>query len=285
MRRPARVPRRARSRAAPRHRCWRDRRLRAASGCHSSPQRAQRTARRPASIASGTSYSAWQEGQAMRIGRFSPMRGGSWQCRGSNGGRWRHRAEMWQRFPAIGVRCCHGASGAGRAALREADAGPEVLRDLTFTIPEGGFRWLLGPSGAGKTSLLRLLYLAVRPTRAGCWCSAPISAARTGARCRRCAAGSAWCSRISACCRICRRSTTWRCRCASPAGRRGRSAPMSARCCAGSGSRASRRRAPGGALRRRAAARGDRARRGRRAPACCSPTSRPATWTTCRPSG
>jgi len=43
--------------------------------------------------------------------------------------------------------------------------GPEVLRDLGFTVPEGGFRWLLGPSGAGKTSLLRLLHLAVRPSR------------------------------------------------------------------------------------------------------------------------
>ena len=43
--------------------------------------------------------------------------------------------------------------------------GPDVLRDLTFAIPEGGFRWLLGPSGAGKTSLLRLLTLAVRPSR------------------------------------------------------------------------------------------------------------------------
>lgn len=42
--------------------------------------------------------------------------------------------------------------------------GAEVLRGLSFTIPEGGFRWLLGPSGAGKTSLLRLLHLAVRPT-------------------------------------------------------------------------------------------------------------------------
>jgi len=39
-----------------------------------------------------------------------------------------------------------------------------VLHGLSFSVPEGGFRWLLGPSGAGKTSLLRLLHLAVRPT-------------------------------------------------------------------------------------------------------------------------
>jgi cell division transport system ATP-binding protein len=39
-----------------------------------------------------------------------------------------------------------------------------VLQGVSFGIPEGGFRWLLGPSGAGKTSLLRLLHLAVRPT-------------------------------------------------------------------------------------------------------------------------
>lgn len=44
------------------------------------------------------------------------------------------------------------------------EGGSEVLRDLTFAVPEGGFRWLLGPSGAGKSSLLRLMYLAVRPT-------------------------------------------------------------------------------------------------------------------------
>lgn len=42
--------------------------------------------------------------------------------------------------------------------------GSAVLHDITFSVPEGGFRWLLGPSGAGKTSLLRLLHLAVRPT-------------------------------------------------------------------------------------------------------------------------
>jgi cell division transport system ATP-binding protein len=45
------------------------------------------------------------------------------------------------------------------------DASPEVLHDLSFTLPDGTFRWLLGPSGAGKTSLLRLMYLAVAPTR------------------------------------------------------------------------------------------------------------------------
>ena len=42
--------------------------------------------------------------------------------------------------------------------------GATVLRGLSFGIPEGGFRWLLGPSGAGKTSLLRLLHLQVRPS-------------------------------------------------------------------------------------------------------------------------
>ena len=43
--------------------------------------------------------------------------------------------------------------------------GAEILRDLSFAIEDGGFRWLLGPSGAGKTSVLRLMYLALRPSR------------------------------------------------------------------------------------------------------------------------
>ena len=47
--------------------------------------------------------------------------------------------------------------------LRYAAAEP-VLRDISFSVAPGGFRWLLGPSGAGKTSLLRLLYLANRPS-------------------------------------------------------------------------------------------------------------------------
>ena len=43
--------------------------------------------------------------------------------------------------------------------------GPEVLRDLTFEIAPRTFQFLTGPSGAGKTSLLRLLYLNLKPTR------------------------------------------------------------------------------------------------------------------------
>jgi len=43
--------------------------------------------------------------------------------------------------------------------------GPEVLRDLTFRIDSRSFQFLTGPSGAGKTSLLRLLFLSLRPTR------------------------------------------------------------------------------------------------------------------------
>ena len=43
--------------------------------------------------------------------------------------------------------------------------GPEVLRDLSFRIEPHSFQFLTGPSGAGKTSLMRLLFLALRPTR------------------------------------------------------------------------------------------------------------------------
>src|SRR6476620_4092061 len=43
--------------------------------------------------------------------------------------------------------------------------GPEVLRDLTLRVDPHSFQFLTGPSGAGKTSLLRLLFLALRPTR------------------------------------------------------------------------------------------------------------------------
>jgi cell division transport system ATP-binding protein len=41
----------------------------------------------------------------------------------------------------------------------------EVLTDISFTLHPGSFYFLTGASGAGKSSLLRLLYLAQRPSR------------------------------------------------------------------------------------------------------------------------
>jgi len=43
--------------------------------------------------------------------------------------------------------------------------GPEVLSDVSFALEPGSFHFLTGPSGAGKTSLLRLMYLGLMPTR------------------------------------------------------------------------------------------------------------------------
>lgn len=43
--------------------------------------------------------------------------------------------------------------------------GPEILRDVSFHIPPRSFQFLTGPSGAGKTSLMRLLFIALKPTR------------------------------------------------------------------------------------------------------------------------
>ena len=43
--------------------------------------------------------------------------------------------------------------------------GPEVLHDISFRLEAGSFHFLTGASGAGKSSLLRLMYLASRPSR------------------------------------------------------------------------------------------------------------------------
>ncbi len=50
-------------------------------------------------------------------------------------------------------------------ALRYGGDGPEVLKDVAFTLPTGSFHFLTGASGAGKSSLLKLIYLGARPSR------------------------------------------------------------------------------------------------------------------------
>ena len=44
------------------------------------------------------------------------------------------------------------------------DRGPEVLSDVTFHLRPGSFHFLHGESGAGKTSLLRLMFMSLQPT-------------------------------------------------------------------------------------------------------------------------
>ena len=43
--------------------------------------------------------------------------------------------------------------------------GPEVLSDIRLSLKRGSFHFLTGKSGAGKTSLLSMMYLAQRPSR------------------------------------------------------------------------------------------------------------------------
>lgn len=64
----------------------------------------------------------------------------------------RHRARGQHiiRFDSVGLRY---------------GLGPEVLQDISFALPAGSFHFLTGASGAGKSSLLRLMYLGLRPTR------------------------------------------------------------------------------------------------------------------------
>ena len=43
--------------------------------------------------------------------------------------------------------------------------GPEILSDRTLSLKKGSFHFLTGKSGAGKPSLLSMMYLAQKPSR------------------------------------------------------------------------------------------------------------------------
>ena len=45
------------------------------------------------------------------------------------------------------------------------DRSGEVLQDVSFHLKPGSFHFLTGPSGAGKTSLLRLLFMSLHPSQ------------------------------------------------------------------------------------------------------------------------
>lgn len=54
--------------------------------------------------------------------------------------------------------------GAGQPPLSDDDDPRLILKNLSFQLPAGSFHFLTGPSGAGKTSLLKLIYLAQQPS-------------------------------------------------------------------------------------------------------------------------
>lgn len=43
--------------------------------------------------------------------------------------------------------------------------GPELFKGVTLEIEKGSFHFLTGPSGSGKSSFLRMLYLDLKPTQ------------------------------------------------------------------------------------------------------------------------
>ncbi len=45
------------------------------------------------------------------------------------------------------------------------DDSHEALHDINFSLEQGEFRFLTGASGAGKTSLLKMMYLAQKPSK------------------------------------------------------------------------------------------------------------------------
>ncbi len=79
------------------------------------------------------------------------------------------------------------------------DRGPDVLTDVNFHLRPGSFHFLHGESGAGKTSLLRLMFMSLHPSRGQIQMFSEDVSKVSPQKRANCAAASASYSRISAC--------------------------------------------------------------------------------------
>eukprot|EP01042_Synura_sphagnicola_P029808 gene29808-38424_t len=59
---------------------------------------------------------------------------------------------------------CLSYSPPSKSALMDGNDHDYILKSLNFQLPAGSFHFLTGPSGAGKTSLLKMIYLGQKPT-------------------------------------------------------------------------------------------------------------------------
>ena len=89
-----------------------------------------------------------------------------------------------------------------------------ILKDISLSFPEGSVSALVGPSGGGKSTLLRCINLLEQPTagsvRIGAE-SVDFAARRRGNPFRKCAARREWCFRTSSFSHIARPSkTSWK---------------------------------------------------------------------------
>ena len=77
--------------------------------------------------------------------------------------------------------------------------GALALKDVTFHVSKGEFVFLTGHSGAGKSTIMKLLFAEQKPSAGEVRVSGYNVIALKADEVPACAAGWAWCSRISAC--------------------------------------------------------------------------------------
>ena len=73
-----------------------------------------------------------------------------------------------------------------------------ALEDINIHIGEGEFVFILGHSGAGKSTFLKLIQMEEKPTEGRVLVNGQDLTNSSAARCPTCAARWAWCSRTSA---------------------------------------------------------------------------------------
>ena len=80
---------------------------------------------------------------------------------------------------------------------KQYDRESSALSDITVHIKKGEFCFLTGPSGAGKTTFLKLVFREELPSQGRSWSAGATSPRSPSARSPSCGARSASSSRIS----------------------------------------------------------------------------------------